>query len=200
MSQESKKRRYLLVFGHGRSEGLGCALRDAAIAQIEANEDLCRVHDLLSDGFDPVLRLESGEPFALPPKKEQDPLAYRYCQDVLWAEVLIFLHPVWWFSVPAILKGWIDRILVQGVAIHQAEGGSPQGLLANKSAILLQTFGTNKLVEQTVFRKMALQFWHKAVFMPTGMKNFRALALHNVEGLSPKGFDDFCVRMNQALS
>jgi NAD(P)H dehydrogenase (quinone) len=59
---------------------------------------------------------------------------------VSWAEGLVFVYPVWWFGLPAALKGWIDRVFLQGFAFaFTAEG--PKGLLRHKKALVLNTTG-----------------------------------------------------------
>ncbi len=189
----------LLVFGHGRREGLCCRLRDA-IMEIAASLgcDL-RLHDLLEDGFDPVLRLEAGQPHATMPREDQDALAHRYAEDVMWADLIIVLHPVWWFAVPAILKGWVDRILVQDVALVQPDDGPPRGLLQGRGMILVQTFGTGKLIERTVFRSLARRWWKHAVVLPTGLKLRASLSLHDTESLEERDVLAFEERIRQAL-
>ncbi|MFT7618352.1 MAG: putative NADPH-quinone reductase [Planctomycetota bacterium] len=191
--------KFLVVFGHGREEGLGCALRDFVSEQLTAATADFRMHDLLQDGFDPVLRLKAGQKIALPPEHYEDALAHQYCQDVLWADVLVFIHPVWWFGMPAIMKGWLDRILVEGIAITQDAGGSPVGLLKQKKVILIQTFGTNKVIEQTLFASMARKYWKRAVILPTGAQPFLPFSLHSADDVTPKRFVQFCDEIKGAL-
>ena len=47
-----------------------------------------------------------------------------YCDDILWCDTLIFVYPTWWYGLPAMLKGWLDRVLLPDVAFHmpKAEG------------------------------------------------------------------------------
>lgn len=59
-------------------------------------------------------------------------------EKVLWADLLIFHFPLWWYSFPAILKGWFDRVLVAPFATPTKPGGSP-GLLVGKQAQLIIT-------------------------------------------------------------
>lgn len=192
-------KKYLIVFGHGRQVGLGCTLRDKVRDQLAAAGAKFRIHDLLADGFDPILRLKGDQPYALPPLKEEDPLGYQYCQDVLWADVLIVIHPVWWFSMPAILKGWVDRILVEGIAISQKADGPPQGLMKDKKFVLIQTFGTSKIIEKTVFASMARKYWKRAVVLPTGANPFAALSIHGADEMDGSKIDRFCRKIHDEL-
>lgn len=65
-------------------------------------------------------------------KAEQD--------DILWADGLVIMYPVWWYGQPAILKGWIDRTFQNGFAFQWGKDGT-KGLLKHKKAIVIQTAG-----------------------------------------------------------
>ena len=68
-------------------------------------------HDLYQEGFDAIL------PDAEIPKGATlDPVVQRHCRDVSQADGYLIVHPNWWAMPPAILKGWLDRVLRQGVA------------------------------------------------------------------------------------
>jgi NAD(P)H dehydrogenase (quinone) len=74
-------------------------------------------HDLDEEGFDPVMdSAELARGFSL------DPLVQRHCRELESAGGLIVFHPDWWGGPPARLKGWIDRVLRQGIA-YDLEGG-----------------------------------------------------------------------------
>ena len=177
----SRKRRVLIVIGHARTTSLCHHLTGIVRETLGGHGAEVRIHDLLADGFDPCLRMDPDEPFALPPTEEEDPLAHRYCEDVKWADTYVFIHPVYWFAPPGILKGWIDRIFVEGVAVHQPEDGPTQGILQGRSALVVQTFGAPKVVDKVVFRNLAEAFWRRAVFFATGIKRIKRFAIYSVD-------------------
>ncbi len=174
----------LLVIGHGRENSLCHRLLRAARDALAEDGAQLRAHDLLADGFDPVLRLPAGARHALP--EHSTPLARRYQEDVLWMDVLVIVHPVWWFGPPAILKGWVDQVLVHGVAIEQQPAGSPQPLLRGRRALLIQTLNAPRVADSLLMRGMATQFWKRAVFISTGIELSERIALHEVEGMEPR--------------
>lgn len=143
-----------------------------------------RVHDLLADGFDPMLRLAPEERYATLPAGEVDPLVYRYGEDVRWAQAYVVVHPVWWFAPPAILKGWVDRVLVDGVAIHQPAAGPPEGLLDGRRALVVQTFNAPRAVDTLFMRNLSEVFWRRAVFGSIGVRQVKRVAFYGVEGIS----------------
>lgn len=97
------------------------------------------VRDLYAIGFNPVLSasdlamLHRGEtPAEI--EKEQ-----RYLKQ---ADVVTFLYPMWWSGFPAILKGYIDRVMAYGFA-YKAENGGIKGLLTDKKVLLFTTMGNS---------------------------------------------------------
>ena len=74
-------------------------------------------HDLYDEGFDPILdAAELARGFSL------DSLVQEHCRHLAEAGGLLVIHPLWWGGPPAVLKGWMDRVLRQGVA-YDLEGG-----------------------------------------------------------------------------
>lgn len=177
----------LLVIGHGRTDGLCHHLARVAKDELARLGAPVRTHDLLADGFDPVLRLAATEKAPTRATASDDALLARYQDDLLWARSLVIVHPVWWFAPPAILKGWVDRVLVDGVALRQPPEGPPVGTLEGRRALLVQTFGAPRAVDRVVFGGIAGRFWKRAVFMPVGIRDVRQVSLHGVDGITSAG-------------
>jgi NAD(P)H dehydrogenase (quinone) len=59
---------------------------------------------------------------------------------IRWADILIFIYPVWWWNYPAILQGWFERVFSEGFAFNKTSSGI-QGLLEKKKALVIQTVG-----------------------------------------------------------
>lgn len=74
--------------------------------------------------------------------KTPDDIA-REQADVTWSDTLFFIYPIWWFSHPAILKGWIDKVFSFGFAYHMTDKG-PEALLKNKKALVITSSGSDK--------------------------------------------------------
>ena len=115
-------RRLLVVFAHPLSDSLAAALKDAVIGGIEASGGTADLIDLYADDFDPRLstdeRTRFVQPGYTPPADAAD-----YCDRLKAADGLAFVFPQWWFGMPAILKGFVDRVFVPGVAFDP----DPQG-------------------------------------------------------------------------
>ncbi|HTI44817.1 MAG TPA: NAD(P)H oxidoreductase [Candidatus Nitrosotalea sp.] len=105
----------LLVLAHPRRKSLSGAVAEAFAAQAVARGHEIDWADLVSEGFDPVLR-EADEPDWNDPQKLYSPAVQAEMARVERNEATVMIYPVWWWSMPAILKGWIDRVWNQGWA------------------------------------------------------------------------------------
>lgn len=108
--------------------------------------------DLYAEGWAPVLAPDEFGPVDGPfkPQAEQlravrdgtlDPVVRSHLDRVLAADLLVLSFPMWWFSMPAMLKGWIDRVFVMGAVFGGDHGLFDQAALVGKRAVLLITTG-----------------------------------------------------------
>lgn len=98
----------------------------------------------------------------------------RYCEEASAADGFVIVHPNWWGQPPAILKGWIDRVLRAGLAYRFLEGdngeGIPVGLLRANAAIVFNTSNTPAKREQEVFGDPLEALWKRCVFPFCGVE------------------------------
>ena len=129
---------HLIVYAHPNPASFSHALLDTLKAAYEQAGHAVVVRDLYALGFDPVLKGADFQAF-----KAGSPPADIAAEQahVAWADVITVIHPVWWTGLPAILKGWVDRVLSFGFAFTYGEGG-PEGLLTGKQALLVSCHGT----------------------------------------------------------
>jgi putative NADPH-quinone reductase len=106
--------RALVIYCHPRPESFTAAVRDVVIDRLRAAQAQIRVRDLYAEGFDPVLSAEEHAGYERVPANRA-PVA-DHVQDLLWCDTLIFVYPTWWYGLPAMIKGWLDRVLLPGVA------------------------------------------------------------------------------------
>jgi NAD(P)H dehydrogenase (quinone) len=152
-----------IILGHPRTDSFNHALAAAAASAARALGHEVRFHDLQAEGFDPVLP-EGEEPAgaSLPPEVE------LHCKEIAEADGIVIVHPNWWGKPPAILCGWIDRVLRPEVAYRFVEGdggeGVPQGLLRAGSALVLNTANTFPEREARVFGDPLERIWRDCIF------------------------------------
>lgn len=137
--------RVLVVHCHPDPESLVAAARDRAIAGLAAGAHEIRLTDLYADGFEPAMsaaeRLAHKEPGVAAELQS-------YADDLAWAEALVLIYPTWWSGQPAMLKGWIDRVWVAGVAWEMYDGDrTPTPRLRGiRRIVVVTTHGSSKLM------------------------------------------------------
>jgi NAD(P)H dehydrogenase (quinone) len=151
----------LLVFAHPEPRSLHGALRDVAIRELEAQGHEVRLSDLYAENWKsevdrtdfPLLATDARLKVASASRQEfaTDGLTADVRAEIeklLWADALILQFPLWWFAMPAILKGWVDRVFAYGFAYGVGEHSDAkwgerygEGTLAGKRAMLIVTAG-----------------------------------------------------------
>lgn len=158
-----------VILGHPDQKSLNHAIAQAAVAALTDMGVTVRFHDLCAEGFDPILPAdEAGRNAVLPP------LIARHCKEIREADGLILVHPNWWGQPPAILKGWVDRVLRPGVAYEFQPGdggeGVPVGLLKPMTALVLNTGNTPERREREVFGDPLERLWADCILKFCGVR------------------------------
>ncbi|MBV7396573.1 NAD(P)H-dependent oxidoreductase [Mameliella sediminis] len=124
--------RTLIVFAHPSAESYGAALLETARRTLDAQGHDLRVIDLYRQGFDPVLSEEDWNRYATQPEQLVAQLQ-DHVDAMLWAESLLLIYPTWMYGPPAMLKGWLERVWLPGVAfgIPSGKGKRATGNLRN---------------------------------------------------------------------
>ena len=127
-------------------------------------------HDLYAEQFPPLLPYEEFDKAADVPPEIQ-----RYCDELAASDGIVIAHPNWWGQPPAILKGWIDRVIRPGVAYRFLDGdsgeGVPEGLLRAETALILNTSNTAFKREMAVFGDPLDALWKRCIFEFCGVKH-----------------------------
>ena len=143
--------RTLLVYCHPAPDSFAAIVRDAAMAGLADGGHEVRLTDLYAEGFDPVLSAADHALHLADPSTK--PGIASHIEDLRWCESLVLAYPTWWSGQPAMLKGWIDRVWVNGVAWALPESTAPtrtdrlQPLLGNIRRItVVTTHGSSKFI------------------------------------------------------
>lgn len=146
--------RIFIVHAHHEPQSFNGAMTRAAIAALTSAGHETRVSDLYAMGFDPVsdrrnfvtvrdpvrLRQQAEEAHAV----EHDgfaPELQAEMDKLFWCDVLILQFPLWWFGLPAILKGWVDRVFASGGRIYGGGRWYDRGVFVGKRAMCSLTIG-----------------------------------------------------------
>jgi putative NADPH-quinone reductase len=160
-----------VLLAHPDRNSFNHAIAVSAIEQLENDSHEVNFHDLYAENFNPLLPNEEfPKDAALPPEIE------KHCREIAKAEGIIIIHPNWWGQPPAILKGWIDRVIRPGVAyefIEEDKGeGVPNGLLKADRALVFNTSNTETEREKRVFSDPLENIWKSCIFDLCGVKTF----------------------------
>jgi putative NADPH-quinone reductase len=160
----------LVLLAHPQPGSFNHALAETVVATLEQSGHDVAFHDLYREGFDPVMTAAE-----IPTDGRPALEIARHCDELATAEGIVVVHPNWWGQPPAILKGWIDRVVRPGVAYRFREGdeGVPEGLLVAKTALVLNTSNTERERELEVFGDPLEALWKNCVFGLCGVEDVR---------------------------
>ena len=105
----------LVVYCHPNPESFSHALYEASVAAIKARGDELRCFDLYADDFQPVLTREERIAYLTNPGLIEARVQ-AHTDALRWCEHLVFVFPIWFYGPPAMLKGWLERVWLPGVA------------------------------------------------------------------------------------
>ncbi|MDQ0593652.1 NAD(P)H dehydrogenase (quinone) [Chryseobacterium ginsenosidimutans] len=159
--------KHLIIYAHPNEISLNHHLLQTVIDSLQAKNHEIQVRDLYQIHFDPVLSLEdmAGQRMgkvAADVKQEQDCIA--------WADHITFIYPIWWTGMPAIMKGYIDRVFSYGFA-YRYDQGIQKGLLTGKQTTIINTHGKSYTEYESIGMNKALSLTSdKGIFSYCGLE------------------------------
>lgn len=160
-----------IILCHPSPGSFNHAVAERARKTLEGLGHEVAFHDLYAEGFEASLPgPEISRDAALPE------FVARHCAEIAQAEGIVIVHPNWWGMPPAVLAGWVDRVMRPGVAYEFLEGdggeGVPRGLLKAASAVVFNTSNTYPERETRVFGDPLERIWKDCVFGLCGVEDF----------------------------
>ena len=169
--REEMKMNISVILAHPDERSFNHAIARTAIDRIRANGHEVNFHDLYKENFDPLLEKSEMQRNA-----ELTGQVNSHCAEIVEADGIVIIHPNWWGQPPAILKGWIDRVIRPGIAYEFIEGdsgeGVPKGLLKAKAALVFNTSNTEEGREREVFGDPLETIWKNCIFGLCGVHAF----------------------------
>jgi putative NADPH-quinone reductase len=163
--------RVSVILAHPNKNSFSHAIAATAVETLNQNGHGVYSHDLYEEKFDPILPSEEIPKDTLLPREIE-----KHCTEISETDGIIIIHPNWWGQPPAILKGWVDRVVRQGVAyefLKDDKGESiPNGLLKAKVAIVFNTSNTENEREKNIFGDPLESIWENCIFRLYGVNNF----------------------------
>jgi putative NADPH-quinone reductase len=135
-----------VVYCHPEPDSFTAAVCQRVVEALQASGHQVRMSDLYADEFEPAFTLQERLDYLAPTTPPADIAAY--CENLRWCDALVFVYPTWWSGQPAMLTGWLDRVLVRGVAWDATDGSvSITPLLTNiRRVVAITSHGSSKFL------------------------------------------------------
>ena len=168
----------LIIYSHPNDKSYNASILETVKENLSSKHEL-KILDLYKEKFDPVLRFDTTH-------RRRDlahDVAMKDYRDLItWADQLIFIFPTWWSGMPAILKGFIDRVFVAGFAYQNGPRG-PVGQLDGK-AWIITTHNTPKIF--LPFSQDYAKVLKSQILKPCGIKPVKMTQVTRVEYMSDR--------------
>ena len=169
-----------IILAHPNKKGLCYAAFESVKKGLEAVGHEVKTTDLYAENFNPVLVFNEDKHRR---DMQFDPETQPYRDAIAWADHLVFVFPIWWAGMPAILKGFIDRVFAGGFAYKYGSGISVLiGLLKNKTAWIISAQDAPAIVRFIPFLVPDYgQVLKKQVLMACGFKKVQCFPIFSVK-------------------
>lgn len=182
----------LIVLAHPAAQSLSRLFSDDAAAALKSRGADVTLLDLYASGFAPSLT--AGERAAYYGDLPSHDGIEDHARLLTEAETLVLVFPTWWFGLPAILKGWIDRVFAPGIAFDHADNFGPirPRLTALKTVIVITTLGSPAWIDWFVMRRPVRRILKTAIFgLCAPRAKFTMLSLYKAESVPAAKLADF---------
>ncbi|WP_127112298.1 NAD(P)H-dependent oxidoreductase [Shimia sediminis] len=187
--------RCLVVLAHPLPQSLNAENARVAVAALEEAGHEVRLLDLYAEGFDPVLRPQERAVYYTSDFEDHAGL-----QD---ADALVLVFPTWWFALPAILKGWIDRSFLPGVAYDHANDLSAltPRLTGLTQVLAITTLGAPGWIDRLILRRPVYRALKWGLVKACAPKaQFNMVSLYGAETVDERRASQFQDKIRKRLA
>ncbi|MCM3629673.1 NAD(P)H-dependent oxidoreductase [Paenibacillus glycanilyticus] len=170
----------LIVYTHPNHNSLSYSFLQKTIQGLQENAHVeeIQVLDLYAEAFDPLLVFNEN-------KRRRDmhidPELEKHRSQLLWAEKIVFVYPIWWGRPPAMLLGYIDRMFASNFAYRDNGSILPEGLLKGKSVVCVSTMKGPSLYPLFWLNNAHKVLMRKALFRYVGIKKVKFFEFGGME-------------------
>ena len=189
----------VIVFNHPyRGSYCNAILRSVTMGLQKADHEVDLIH-LDKDGFNPVMTTEDLE--GLVNRKPVDPKVIDYKERIDIADHLIFIFPIWWELMPAMTKGFVDKVIFPGVAYDY----KPNGFMVKKwdkikSVTIITTMNSPRLVYRLIFGNAIKRALFAGTFWKMGYRNRKWISLNMVKFVSAEKRKKWLLKIEQRFA
>jgi NAD(P)H dehydrogenase (quinone) len=171
----------LIIYAHPNPKSFNHAVLEQVKKGLKESKNSFEVIDLYADNFNPVL-VYNDQVKRSDLLNDEEMTGYR--ELIKNADHMIFIYPIWWYGMPAILKGFIDRVFVSGFA-YISKGRERKGLLANKSATVIYTIDSPSWFVKLFRRNIEWRVIKNAILNYCGVRKVKRVMMAGVKSSKP---------------
>jgi putative NADPH-quinone reductase len=189
----------VIVFNHPYNGSYCNAILGSVTMGLQkANHEVDLIH-LDKDGFNPVMTTHDLKGFV--DRKPVDPKVIDYKERIDKADHLIFIFPIWWELMPAMTKGFVDKVIFPGVAYDY----KPNGFMVKKwekikSVTLITTMNSPRLIYRLIFGNAIKRALFTGIFWKMGYKNRKWISLNMVKFVSTEKRTKWLLKIEQRFA
>jgi NAD(P)H dehydrogenase (quinone) len=174
----------LVIYTHPNHESLCYAFLQKVLLGSRENPNITdvKVLDLYEEQFNPVLIFNEKMRRR---DMHVDPKLEKYREQIIWAEKIVFIYPIWWGRPPAMLLGYIDQVFASNFAYKDKGGLFPEGLLKGKSVVCISTMQGPKYYPLIWLNNAPKVLMKRALLNYVGIRKVKFFEFGSME--SPKG-------------
>jgi NAD(P)H dehydrogenase (quinone) len=191
--------RVVVVVAHPDPDSFNHAIASTAAASLTRAGHAVTVLDLYAEEFRTAMSHDERQAYHSD-RPLLDPMAERHAGIVKRAEALVFVYPTWWSTMPAILKGWLERVMVPGVGfVFDERHHVRRGLTDVRRVVGISTYRATRLYVK-LLNDNGRRTLMRALRLNTALLTRRSwLALYEVDNCSPARREAFLKRVDQKL-
>jgi NAD(P)H dehydrogenase (quinone) len=175
----------LIILAHPKPGSFNHAIADTVRGTLDAQGHHFTLRDLCAEGFDPLFTPEELVRGHVPSPKVRE-----HADLVLNADAIVVIHPNWWGQAPAILKGWLDRVLRAGEAYRFGSNDKGEGVIIGQLkaqvALVFTTSNTPKAAELALYGDPLDNFWKRCVWGFCGVPKVERRNFESVIASTPE--------------
>ena len=177
----------LIVYNHPHEGSYCSAIREAVKNGVKTAGDECKVINLDKDGFDPVMKEKDLGAFVKAGRLGEegladiDPIIFKYKKKLEWAEHLVLIFPIWWMTMPALMKGFVDKVIFPSIAYNMENGKLKSRLKDLKQVTVITTMNTPADIYKEYFGNSIEGSLIKGTFNQIGIHDIRWISLNMVK-------------------
>jgi len=175
--------KHLIIYAHPNEGSLNGLLKNTVTEALQDARHEVEVRDLYALNFNPVL---SAEDMAGQRQGKVSADVQREQDYIVWADHITFIYPIWWTGMPAIIKGYVDRVMSYDFA-YRYDNGVQKGLLTGKNALIINTHGkSNTEYEATGMNKALVLTSDMGIYTYCGLNVHRHFFFDKADRVTPE--------------